>query len=220
MAFTILMDAYKMLKITQNKVLYQGENLVDQMQILVPQYYEDNDLTKFTAALEYVDAAGNAHLDILVPDEDLYKENYIRYTLPLTTHITHMAGEVKLQLTFNYVNPDELVQYTLHSSEITTEIHPVSDYYMFSDSSLNKIDQLIGELGAKVDYLSEAATILTTKIPDDLDYNEEDGKLHLSVKTHTIGHGQNVGTVEIFDDEDSVVDGIVNLDEIYKEVTL
>ena len=84
MNFTILMDNNKFLQITSRATLYQGENYVDTFQIIVPKTYNDIDLRPFTVCLEYVDEYQNAYLDILVPDEEIYKENLIRSTLPIT----------------------------------------------------------------------------------------------------------------------------------------
>ena len=73
--FTILMDNNKFLQITSRATLYQGENYVDTFQIIVPKTYNDIDLRPFTVCLEYVDEYQNAYLDILVPDNEDYKEN-------------------------------------------------------------------------------------------------------------------------------------------------
>lgn len=215
-SFTLLMDNNKFLRITTPNVnLFQGDNYVDSFQVLVPILYGDIDLRNFTTTLEYVDSFQNAYVDILVADEDIYKENYIRYTLPITTTITKCAGIVKAKLSMNYVDKEALIQYSLHTSEIEFMIHPQSDYYKFSDESLNKIDKLIGELETKIDYISE--TVANT--PNDLGFDEE-GTLHLTVSTVPIGNGVDVAVPGTEDDQDSSHDGIINADEIYETITL
>lgn len=213
---TILMDSQKYLRITTNVVVYQGDNAVDKIQIIVPSTYGDVDLTKFIATLEYKDSYQNAYLDILVPDEELYKDVYIRYTLPITTSITKCAGEITAKLSLNHVDKEELVQYALHTSEVKFEIHPQSDYYKFADESLNKIDELIGKLETKVDFI--ATTV--ENVPTDLDFDEE-GTLHLeNAKKELIGHGVDVAVPGTEDDQDNTHDGIINADEIYDTITL
>ena len=213
--FTILMDENKYLTISQRKNLYQGENYVDSFQIIVPQYYGDIDLRLFTVGLEYVDDYQNSYLDILIPDEEPYKENYIRYTLPITTVITKRAGDIHAKLSMNYVDKEKLVQYTLHTSEITFTIHPQSDYYKFSDDSLNKVDKLIGQLDAKLDHIES----LVANTPDDLGFDEE-GTLHVTVGGRILGSGVDVAVPGTEDTEDTQFDGLINADEIYDTVTL
>lgn len=217
--FTILMDQSKFIRITTPNInLFQFENYIDSFQILVPQFYGDIDLRPFAATLQYVDENGNAFLDILEPDEELYKENYIRYTLPITTQITKSAGEIKLQMSFEYVDKEKLIQYSLHTSELTITIHQVKDYYRFSDSSLAKISKLIGELAEKADYIADATESVAKNTPDDLGIDEE-GTLKLSVKGELIGKGVDVATVEKPDDDD-IIDGIIDISGKYTNVTL
>ena len=213
--FTILMDENKYLTISQRKNLYQGENYVDSFQIIVPQYYGDIDLRLFTVGLEYVDDYQNSHLDILVPDEELYKDNYIRYTLPVTTVITKRAGDIHAKLSMNYVDKEKLIQYTLHTSEVTFTIRPLSDYYKFSDESLNKVDKLIGQLDAKLDHIDS----LVVNTPDDLGF-DDNGTLHVTVGGKTLGNGVDVAVHSVTDTEDGSEDGILDLETIYKEVAL
>ena len=215
MNFTILMDNNKFLQITSKATLYQGENYVDTFQIIVPKTYNDIDLRPFTVCFEYVDAYQNAYLDILVPDNEDYKENYIRYTLPITTTLTKNAGNIKAKLSMNYVDKNNLIQYTLHTSEVTFTIHPQSDYYKFSDDSLNKVDKLIGQLDAKLNHIDS----LVVNTPDDLNF-DNDGTLHLSVGSRIIGNGVDVavpGTDDTYDDDKN---GIIDADQIYDTVTL
>ena len=213
--FTILMDENKYLTISQPRNLYQGENYVDSFQIIVPQYYGDIDLRLFTVCLEYVDDYQNSYLDILVPDEEPYKGNYIRYALPVTTVITKRVGNIHAKLSMNYVDKEKLIQYTLHTSEVTFTIRPLSDYYKFSDESLNKVDKLIGQLDAKLDHIES----LVANTPDDLGFDEE-GTLHVTVGGRILGSGVDVAVPGTEDTEDTQFDGLINADEIYDTVTL
>lgn len=214
--FTILMDLTKYLKITTpNVYLYQGENCVDRFQILIPVMYGDVDLSKFTAAMEYIDEDKNAYLEILSKDEEIYKDKYVKFTLPINTQITKRAGDITAQLSLNYVDPETQTQYVLHTSEVIITIHPVSDYYKFSDDSLNKIDNLVGRLAEKIDYLTE---LEAKSIVNDLGFDSE-GVLHVAASGKLIGNGVNVAVPgEI--DNDGNEDGILDLDKIYNKVTL
>lgn len=213
--YTILMNDNKFLQITSRSTLFQGENYVDTFQIIIPKIYNGIELRPFTVCLEYIDEYQNAYLDILVPDEEDYKENYIRYTLPITTSLTKRAGNITAKLSMNHVDKEKLIQYTLHTSEVTIPIHPQSDYYKFSDESLNKVDKLIGQLDAKLDHIDS----LVVNTPDDLGF-DENGTLHVTVGGKTLGNGVDVAVPGTEDDSDMSHDGIINADEIYDAVTL
>lgn len=220
MGLTILMDDSKFLKISTNAVLYEGENKIDMIQFLIPFEYDGTDLTDFTIALEYTTPDRSSYVDILEKDEDLYKEKYIRCTLPVTTRLTKLAGDVQLQLTMNKVDSEQLVQYTLHTSKIYVTVHSYEDFYKFSDESLKEMDKIIGKLDAKIGFLNEQTSILTTKVPNDLGI-DSDGTLKLSINNkELIGTGVNVGVVEVPDDNDDTDDGIIDITGLYSQVEL
>lgn len=214
MAYSILMDNTKYLKATTVSTLYQGENYCDSFHFIVPLEYNGHNLMDFIATLQYINAENQAFIEILEPDEEIYKEKYIRYSLPITTKLTRSVGDIKMSLKMNHVDKDKKVQYTLHSSEITVTISPTSDYYMFTDETLAPIDKLIGQLDAKLNYLSEQ----TLKIPEDLGLDDE-GTLKLQVGADLVGNGVDVALPST-PDVDGTPDGILDLEEIYKEVMI
>ena len=59
--YTIVMRDDKSLRVTQKTTLYQREKLVDKIEILIPQQYEEMDLSEFTAILKYLDQGNVAH---------------------------------------------------------------------------------------------------------------------------------------------------------------
>ena len=219
MGYTILMDNNKYLNATTTCILYQGENYCDNFQFLIPTEYNGHDLQEYIVTMQYTNANEQCFIDILEPDEELYKEKYLRFTLPITTKLTKIPGEVAITLSLNHFDKLNGVQYTLHTSEIKVEVKPIADYYTFADESLNKIDKMIGSLDAKIEYLADQAVALKTTVPNDLGIDEE-GILKQSVNGELIGEGVNVALSANPDDLDGEPDGIQNLDEIYKEITL
>ena len=63
--YTIIMDKHKQLVTTVGQTIYQRENLVDKIQFLFPQKYENFNLSEFTAILKYVDQANVPHSENL-----------------------------------------------------------------------------------------------------------------------------------------------------------
>lgn len=208
---TIKMLKNKDLVVTVPCKIYQRQSLVDNMQILVYATYEDYDLTKFTATLDYIDAANVAHTEILeAPDEDLYKDVYIRYVLPVDSKFTYMAGKITMKLTLSWNDVETNKKYILRSGELELEILPLNDYFAYVDiDSLNTLDNKIMTLQTETEKLAHMAEIYQESVPTDLSVNE-DSVLQLVVNGEVIGQGVSVASVNL--DTDGTVDGILDLE--------
>lgn len=166
--YTIIMNKDKSLSATIKSTLYQREKLVDKIQFLLPQEYGELELAEFTAMLKYIDQGNEAHTEILVKDEELYK-NRIRYTLPVDTSLNKFSGNITIRLTLTKTNMETKSQYVLHTGEITINISPLSDWYKFvSDDALETIDQKILELEAKIEATEKIAEIYDSKKADNI----------------------------------------------------
>lgn len=183
--YTIIMDDNKQLVTTIKQVLYQRENLVDKIQILIPQYYQDIDLSDWIAVLKYVDQANIPHAETLTKDSDIYK-NRIRFYLPVDTELTKYSGDITIRITLTKIDMNSKTQYVLHTGETTITISPLKDYYSFvPDESLEFVDQLIGNLEAKIEATEKIAEIYDTKKADNITY--EDSRLQLTSNGQRIG---------------------------------
>lgn len=186
--YTILMNSDKSLVCTSRTTLYQRDKLVDKLQILIPQTYEDINLSDFTAVLKYVDQGNEVHSEILIQDEELYKESYLRYTLPIDTNLTRFAGDIKICLTFNKVDMEEMREYSLNTGETTITIASLSDYYNFvSDKSLSVIDQKVNELNVKLEAIDKMATTYDETKADNIKLNKETSEIYLTAHDKQIG---------------------------------
>lgn len=150
--YTILMKADKSLVATVRATLFQREKLVDKIQFLIPYMYEDLDIRDCQIVLKYIDQGNEAHTEILIMDEELYKENYVRCVMPVDTNLTQFAGDISVHLSFLSLSTEpELHEEVMHSDDIVITISPRSDLYNFvSDKSLSVIDQKMLELDAKI----------------------------------------------------------------------
>lgn len=186
--YTILMNSDKSLVCTTRTTLYQRDKLVDKLQILIPQTYEDINLSDFMAVLKYVDQGNEVHSEILIQDEELYKDSYLRYTLPIDTNLTRFAGDIKLCLTLNKVDMEEMKEYSLNTCETTITITPLSDYYSFiSDKSLSVIDQKVNELNAKLEAIDKMATTYDETKADNIKLDKETSEIYLTAHNKQIG---------------------------------
>lgn len=198
--YTFLLNKDKSLLATERIKIYQREKLVDKVQFILPQSYEEIDLTNKNVSiiLKYVDQEGNAQSEFLVKDDELYKDNYVRCELPIDTNITKFAGNITLHLTIIYLDVVNQINQVMHSSETILTISPLKDMYVnINDKSLEILDQKIIELQASI----EAANILNESIDknkaDDLSY--EDNTLQLMSNGKKIGTPQTLDQLNEFD---------------------
>ena len=208
---TIKMLSDKSLVMTKPVNIYQRQSLVDNMQILIPATFGENDMTQYNAVLEYIDPANIAHMENLTRDEELYNELFIRYTLDMDTHFTYLAGDITMKLTLSYFDESENKKYVLKTGELVVTILPLNDYFAYADeSSFTSIDNKIMELQAQTDKLAAMAAIYAEKVPDDLNMDEE-ALLQLSVNGVPVGKG--VQLAKPVDDEDGKDDGVIDLND-------
>lgn len=188
--YTIKMNSDKSLIKTVITNLYQREKLIDKIQFIIPLNYGDIELSDFTVVLKYIDQSNTPHAEILVKDEEIYKENYYRYVLPIDTALTKFAGDIELRLTLTKVDLETKKQYILHTTPVTITILPVEDYYNFvPDESLEFVDQIVGALEAKMEALSHMSEEYNSTKVDDVILDTENNTLHLSSNHSPIGEG-------------------------------
>ena len=210
----ILMKSNKTLVITKTSKLYQKESVAEHLVFYVPTTYSsgasggDYDLTEFTATLQYVDAANNAHSELLTAEEQSDKDGYIKYILPVSSELTYVAGDVTLQLSLSKVDTETSTNYVLHTSELTITILTWNDYFAsVSDDSLSAIDAKILELQTQIEALKSLADIYSVAVPSDLQLT--DSLLQLKNESGTIGDGVNVLVSD--PDEDNSDDAVIDL---------
>lgn len=161
----ILLKNDKTLHINSLNTIMQGENLVDKLKIYVPTYYEDNDVTLFTATLFYKDSGNNVYSEVL-SSTDSDKENYLEYVLPITSTITNMAGKVEIWLELTYTdttNSSALDYKVLRSKSTSFDIKPWDNYELATNvnSQLTAMQETLKDLETKIDVLTAIVTSTT-----------------------------------------------------------
>lgn len=179
------MNEQKELIATVKNILYQKEKLVDKIQFLFPQNYNELKLSECTAILKYLDQSNIPHAEILKKDNELYK-NHLRFVLPIDTNLTQFAGDIEIRITFSKVDMEQQKHYVLHTSPIVLTINPLKDYYAFvPDESLEFVDQLVGNLEAKLEATDIIAESYDKEKADNISY--EDNKIQLTSNGNKIG---------------------------------
>ena len=179
------MNADKSLIRTSESTIYQRENLVDKIQFLFPEVYENLSLRDFIAILKYIDQGNEAHIEILEADEEPYVyegSSYIRYIVPITTQLTRFSGSVKFRISFLNIESEEEV---LHTGEALIVIKPLKDLLDFTPKDvLETIDK---------EYLKIQA--IDQNKADDIELSSENGELYLTSNNKKIGTGLSLNNL-------------------------
>lgn len=207
--YTIIMNKYKELITTIKNILYQRENLTEKIQFLIPEYYNQIDLKEYTAVLKYIDQSNISHAEILDKDDELYKGK-IRYILPINSELSKFSGDIIIRITFTKIDMDTQTQYVLHTGETSITISPLKDYYAFvPDESLEFVDQLVGNIEAKLEATERIAEIYDKEKADNITYENNDIQLTSNGKkignSITIRNTSSEGS-EIVDNEFKIVE--------------
>lgn len=213
MSLTILMDSdSKELIITKRRKIRQGESLVDELYFLVETEIDGMSMEDFTTSLLYLDPANISHMELLTKDPDVYKDKYFRYTMPIDSEFTKMAGDVKMQLSLVHQDAETGDSHVLHSGMIIIPVLSWTDFYAFTPpSSLNAIDAKLLEIDNKIAMMestSEAydkARAVDLHLTGDLlQLKNQDGEV--------FGEGINIVTEYPDDKDPSPGDGEIDID--------
>ena len=166
--YTITMKSNKQLIATQTPKIYQRENAIDSIQFLIPRLYDEREMMNFDYILTYVDPLGTVHTELLTKDEEIYKDEFIRIILPITTKITALSGDVIMNITGTWVDPADETGYILHTGDYTLTVNPLKDLYsLVPDEALGAIDARMAEMSAKIKALDILINAVTPDEDDD-----------------------------------------------------
>lgn len=95
---------------TVRGTIYQNENNADTLVFFVPRVYEDRDTQNYSISLWYVTPDGSRRSEEIKMDDEPYNDDYYRYSLSVSSHMTAECGTVKLWLTFADLESQVLVE--------------------------------------------------------------------------------------------------------------
>lgn len=209
--YTILFKSEdKSLQATVRTKIYQRESLVDKFRFLIPQTYNDVDLSDFAVVLKYLDHGNEAQTEILTREDELYKD-YYSYILPVDTNLTRFAGDITLHLTMSKVDMEEMKEYSLETGETTITISPLSDYYHFtSNKTFDVITQKVNELNVKLEAMDKMAAAYDASKADNIKLDTESSELYLTSNGKTIG--DKISLNDLGDEiADTTEDGLIKV---------
>ena len=124
-------------------------------------------------------------MEILEKDIETYN-GYSKYILPIDTNLTQFTGSIRIRITLSKTDLENKKQYVLHTGETVISISPLEDYYAFvTDESLEYIDQIVGNLDAKIEALSKISETYDKEKADNITY--DNNKIQLTSNGQKIG---------------------------------
>lgn len=213
----ILVDSYKNLVITDRTITYQHESLVDTWVFFISEKYNDVNMRNFTFMLNYLNTQGVRKTELLTEDQDIVKDGYIAYRLPVTSEISKYVGTITMSISGTWLDASNKKQYSFKTGTLQIDISPLSELYDYvPDDSLNVIDQKMLQLDAKIQAVEKMGDNINKSIPNDLTMNS-DNILKLSIDGEAIGNGVEILN-NVYDVDGNTSDGIIDLDDISGDV--
>lgn len=210
--YTILVDENHSLIATNKERIMQRSSNVNSLCFLVPAQLNDIDIANSTVLLEFVLPVSHKYdSKVLSLSDDSYQSNYLSYSLPFDSSLTAEPGELKVQLTFLYIEldeNDEPVEKAKKTEEYKIKITPIaawSDY--IPDGQLTALDQRILKTDAQIKAMEEllnANDLALENKADNLSYDSSENTLQLKSGDNLIGDKVKLNNTESTDLEDGI----------------
>lgn len=193
------------LEVTSRETLYRGDHLNQKLTYLLPMQVGDIDIGTAAVYLSYIRADGTADIDLLNRQEDLYKESYYRFTMPITSKLTRYAGPVTTFLTI-YAGPYN-APFIAKSGECTLHIQASTNMDdVVTDHNLSLVYSMQKQMEDKI-----------AKRADGVTYDEETRELQLKSGEESVGEPVVVpGDSYPENEADAITDAVV--DELNRKV--
>jgi hypothetical protein len=189
--YTILICDDNSLMTTKRERIMQRSKLVDNLQFLVPHFYNELDMSDYTVQLEYITPCSKVYrTEILQLSDEMYKD-HLRYLLPFDTKLTAESGEIQIQLTFAKADLDARgkgIQRVRKTSPTTIDIIPISAWSdIIPDAALSAIDERLIKLDAQMRGMNDYLNVIDNNQVDNLVYDDSNSTLQLSANGVGVG---------------------------------
>lgn len=194
--YTILITSDNQLITSVKERIMQRSKLVDNLHFLTSQTYNDEDMSDYQVTMEYIlPVSRDYKVDYLVKSDDLYKNEYLEYKIPIDTNLTKEPGNVEIQITFSKseMNSDgEIVQHVRKIDPGCIEVIPVAAWSnAFPDDALSALDQriiMLQNIANELDDLQQSNVQAIDKKADDFKLDVEDGSIYLTSNGKKVGN--------------------------------
>lgn len=192
--------------------IMQREKLVNKLYFLVPQYYNGYDMSQCTVTMRYLlPVSKEFKTETLKLSNERYKEDYLKYVLPVDSNLTKEFGDIELNLTFTMLDVDDngkIIQRVRKTDNHILKITPIPDWdSVVPDEALAELDQRIIKLDAIQKSIKEQNQVIADTKADNIKYNTNTNELQLTSNGNVIGDKVKINAGDVsLDDGIPVVD--------------
>lgn len=192
MEYIIIVENDNSLYGSQKRRIMQREKLFNTLWFLVPQYYNGYDMSQCTVTMRYLlPISKEFKTETLKLSDERYKEDYLKYVLPVDTCLTKEFGDIELNLTFTMLDVDDngnIVQRVRKTDNHILHITKIPDWdSIIPDSALSALDERIIKLDAQMRALDERNKVIADTKADNIKYNTDTNELQLTSNGNVIG---------------------------------
>lgn len=190
---------------TVRRIIYQGENMVDEIKFLLPQKYENFEISGSTVMIQYIENEKIYFQEKLNMDDHPFRDNILSFSLPVDSAFTYKEGELEIQLLITKEDSSKNQKQILKTSTCHVLISP-SYKYDQEDISEPSLPFKIKEINEKLAVIN---TILKEKA-DNISLDASTGEITL------ISSGEKIGNILSLKDlgnaiADHADDGLINI---------
>lgn len=199
MAYIIIVEDDSSLYGSHKIKIMQREKLFNKIWFLAPQYYNGFDMSQCTVTIRYLlPISKEFKTETLVLSDERYKDDYLKYVLPVDTNLSKEFGDIELNLTFTMLDVDDngnIVQRVRKTDNHRLHITQLPDWdSVIPDSSLEALDQRILKLDAQMRAIEEMNQIVADSKADNIKYDENTNELQLLSGNTVIGDKVTIKT--------------------------
>lgn len=192
MEYIIIVEDDNTLYGSQKRRIMQREKLFNDLWFLVKQYYNGYDMSQCTVTMRYLlPISKEFKTETLKLSNERYKEDYLKYILPVDTCLTKEFGDIELNLTFTMLDVDDngkVIQRVRKTDNHLLKITPIPDWdSVVPDSALSALDERIIKLDAQMKALDERNKVIADTKADNIKYNTDTNELQLTSNGNAIG---------------------------------
>lgn len=192
MPYTILISNDNNVIATKKQALMQYSSLVDVLEILCPRMYGEHDMSTFDLVMEYkLPISNKLNIETLILTDAEYKDNYLKYSLPITTELTSECGDISIHFSFMKTSLDEsdkVIQQVRELPAYKLHINNIESWFVIPDDAVTTLASYYLANKAQIQALNDLASLLAQNKADNIKLDITSGEIYL------LSGGKRIGT--------------------------
>ncbi len=191
--YTILINEDHTFTHSRKKRIMYRSNLIDSIRFLVKKTYNDLDMTKVNAVIEYRTPISKKYSTIVLKQSDELYKNRVEFILPIDLKFTSEIGELEFTINFSYLSMNEedgtFKEYVRPIGKTSILIEDTvhwSDY--IANSNLDNIAQIMLKNQSLLEEQKAYAEMIAYERADGIAKDEKTNEIYLTAQGKEIGN--------------------------------